>query len=117
MKYIHYINFFALGITLLLYVTLFLGMFAQLILGSLQLLLAAIITIAYYEKLNERCKKLLLRYWAFALAAVFIALVTWLAYEDNTTATVLFIFVIPMCVACYFVYVTSCINGYLNPEP
>jgi hypothetical protein len=117
MKYIHYLNFFALGITLLLYLAIYTGMLAQLILGPLQLFLAVTITIKYYSSLNGQCKSLILKYWVLALASGLAALITWFANSNEVPFIILLVFVFPMSVACYFVYVTGCINQYLTPKP
>jgi len=113
MKTIHFINIVATYITIGLYMFIFLGMMAQIILGPLQLLLATIISIKYYKILNQHNQILIMYYWFMVIIALVIAAITWLGrYKDTTT--IIWIFIIPMLIACYFLYVTKSIARYMN---
>lgn len=115
MKLIHLINKVATCITLVLYILVCPGMMAQIILGPLQVLLALVITIAYYNKLDSIRKGLLLRYWAAAGTALLLAFISY-KYQSQLKeyGMIVFVFAIPMMVACYFVYVTSLLNKYIE---
>ncbi|MES2486582.1 MAG: hypothetical protein V4581_11640, partial [Bacteroidota bacterium] len=73
MKIIHNINQIATCTTIVLYLTVIGGMYAQLVLGPLQLLLAGIITYKYYKKLDKHTRKGLNQYWVAATAALVLA--------------------------------------------
>ena len=112
MKILHKINFFALAITLALYLTVFLGMYAQIILGPLQLLLALIVSFKYYKNLNKTLKNYLLAYWITAAISLIIAYLSW-THSTANDYIIITVFVIPMLIACYFVYVTYKITQHL----
>ncbi len=113
MKKLHQVNIFALIITLILYLTVYLGMYAQIILGPLQLIIALIISFKYYYKLNPKLKKSILIYWALAIVSLIIAYFSWTYYKPNDFIMIT-VFVIPMLIACYFAYLTFNITKYLN---
>lgn len=112
MYIIHIINKIATGATLLLYLTLIGGMYAQIVLGPLQLILAAIVTLLYYKKLDTIRKGLLLRYWMAAAIALALFGMSWMYRDSMDLIIIVPVFIIPMIVACYFVYVTSMFNKY-----
>jgi hypothetical protein len=116
MKIIHTINSFATWATILLYITVYFGMLAQLVLGPLQLILATILSVRYYKELDQRYKNLALYYWAAAVSALATAGFAWLADLENIVLTIVAVFVIPMTVACYFLFVTDKINKHLSHE-
>ncbi len=113
MKILHQINTFTLTITLVLYLTVFLGMYAQIILGPLQLIIALIISFKYYKRLIPKLKKGILTYWTLAIVSLIIAYFSWTYYQANDFIIVT-VFVIPMLIACYFTYLTFKITQYLN---
>lgn len=115
MKALHTINLFALIITFLLYVTLFLGMYAQIILGPIQLISALTITVLWYKKLSPQLKILMQIYWTLALIALIAAILTWFEYISSYLIIPL-VFVVPMLIACYFVCTTHKISNYLDPK-
>ena len=110
MKTIHYINLIATSITLALYLLLFYGMMAQIVLGPLQLDLAIIISLRYYKLLDQHHQIFLLLYCLVAILALIIAAVSWAGGGEHT---IIGVFVIPMLVAYYFLYVTKRLNNYL----
>lgn len=112
MKVLHKINFFALAITLALYLTVFLGMYAQIVLGPLQLLIALIVSFNYYKKLDKTLKNHLLAYWLTAAVSLIIAYLSW-THNTASDYVIITIFVIPMLIACYFVYLTYKITQHL----
>jgi len=113
MKAIHFINIVATYITIGLYMFIFLGMIAQIILGPLQLLLAIIITIRYYKVLDQHNQILIMYYWFLVVVSLSIAAITWSGYKNSITA-IIWVIVVPMLVACYFLYVTKSLNRYMS---
>lgn len=113
MKILHKINVIALIITLLLYITVLLGMYAQILLGPLQLIIALLVSYMYYKKLSPRLQRGIIIYWIAAGLSLTIAYFSWLDYRANDF-TIITLFVIPMLIACYFARLTYCITKYLN---
>jgi hypothetical protein len=113
MKLIHLINKIATYTTLVLYLLVYTGMVAQIILGPIQLILAITITALYYKKLDSKNKKSLKIYW---LAVAIVPLFAYASFNwiDDGVLIILSLFVYPMYIACYFLYVTSKINKYFN---
>lgn len=122
MKIIHNINFWATLITLILYITVYFGMLSQLVLGPLQLILATIVSVRYYKELDIHHKNLLLYYWVAVAFALTMAITLWTSDIFGSFVVITFLFVVPMSVACYFLYVTKKLNNHLknhlyeNPE-
>lgn len=116
MKTIHFINLLATLATLLLYLLIFPGMAAQLLLGPLQLILALIISFKYYRQLDRKHQLLVRYYWLAALLALIIAGITSIGLEGSVTA-IIGLCVVPMIVACYFLYVTTKLDNHLSYEP
>ncbi|MFP9113816.1 hypothetical protein ACLI1A_07720 [Flavobacterium sp. RHBU_3] len=117
MKTIHTINSIATWATLLLYISIFFGMYAQIVLGPLQLLLAVIISVIYYKELDQHHKKLITNYWTAAAIALFIVFCAWATDFYTPAVAIISLYLIPMTVACYFLYVTNKLNKYLSHEP
>lgn len=115
MKLIYHINLLATGITLFLYLLIFYGMMAQVVLGPLQLLLALIISIKYYDKLDQHNQILMMFYWFLVLITLIVAAITWFGNPDETNA-IIWLFVAPMLVACYFLYVTKSLYMYIDSQ-
>lgn len=114
MKTLHNINFWATALTLVLYITIYFGMTAQLVLGPLQLILATIISVSYYKEMDQYHKTMLRYYWIAASLALIMVFIQWIYDNYNTFTTVTFLFVLPMMIACYFVYVTRKLNNYFE---
>lgn len=69
MKYINipiYLNRFLIGITGMLYFTIFLGLYAQIVLGGFQLL-TAFVLLFFWMKLTKKQRERLLKYWFFVV--------------------------------------------------
>jgi len=113
MKTIHFINLAATYITLGLYLFIFYGMIAQIILGPLQLLLATIISIRYYKILDQHNQILIMYYWFLAVVTLSIFGTTYFGKNDETS-NIIWLFIAPMLVACYFLYVTKSLSRYLD---
>ncbi len=113
MKALHFINIVAIYITLGLYLFIFLGMLAQTILGPLQLILAGVITFRYYKLLDQHHQILMLYYWFAASIGAVIATIT-LYGSFGEMSKIFGVYVLPMCIACYFLYVTKNLNRHLS---
>ncbi|WP_299258021.1 hypothetical protein [uncultured Aquimarina sp.] len=103
MKTTHNINKWSFIITLLLYLTVYLGLLAQIPLGFIQFILALSI-LSRWKELNPLSKKLISIYW-------FLFISYWLAFyllnqSFENTYGLIFYAVIPMGIASYFVYTT-----------
>ena len=112
MKALHYINCFFYVITLAPYATVyyaFFGMYAQIALGVVQLLLAVIVLIGFRQ--HKRIKRHISNYWVMALLNLLIILIINKTNLINYgAATITFVFVTPMLIASYFVYITYLIQ-------
>ncbi|MGY3792555.1 hypothetical protein [uncultured Aquimarina sp.] len=111
MKTIHNINKWSFIITLILYITVYLGLLAQIPLGFIQFVLACSI-LAYWKKLNIQSKKLIVGYWSLFV----LYWVSFLILNQNFESLfgLFFFSVIPMSIASYFVYVTYKIKKYVE---
>ncbi len=115
-RIIHIINTIAVITTLVYYwFESIHGLMMQALLGGLQILLA-LITSAKYESDNHlELKKLLKRYWTLVLIAFLnIALLLCIGSYGSRIYGITTICIIPMLIACYFVYVTGHINYKVN---
>lgn len=118
MKTIHQINKWALIVTLVLYCTVYLGMLAQIVLGTLQLFFAITVTGRYYKELPIDYQKLIKRYWiSVTLSGTYIGIVYWIdSHYSNDFYMITSLFVIPMAIAVYFVFITKKISSLYNGE-
>jgi len=99
MKVLYQFNKIVLIITLILYVTIFLGLYAQIVLGGIQILSAIGITFLW-NRFENKYKKQLLIYWLVTLSYG----IGWLLEIDlNDSWWILAIIIIPMSIAIYFV--------------
>ena len=113
LKKAHAVNKVFLGINLLLYATLILGMLFQLVLGFTQIIIAIVFT-AKYNQLAKSTQKKLLIYWFLVLLAVTGIYINNL--EVSKSGNLIFLFFVPMLVAIYFYFVTATANNdsFLN---
>ncbi|WP_282044202.1 hypothetical protein [Winogradskyella flava] len=103
MKVLYQFNKIVLIITLILYVTIFLGLYAQIVLGGIQILSAIGITFLW-NRFENKYKKQLLIYWLVTLSYG----IGWLLEIDlNDSWWILAIIIIPMSIAIYFVWLLS----------
>ena len=108
MKTIHNINKWSYGITLVLYLTIYLGLIAQIVLGIIQVLLAVYLLIRGWK--NNNIKEMLGLYFVLTLI-YFLASFILLSYEiGNEIMVYLFAMIIPMAIASYFLFITSQIH-------
>ena len=111
MKIIYNINKWSYIITLVLYLTLFLGMYAQIALGFIQIILALIIFVRWNE-MSILNKKLLVFYWI--IVSTYGVSYIIINYYDWDVNFVICLLVIPMTIATYFVYTTNKIYNQLK---
>ncbi|NRD20990.1 hypothetical protein HNV08_13115 [Winogradskyella eckloniae] len=102
MKTLYQLNKIVLIITLILYLTLILGLYAQVVLGAIQLLSALSIT-CYWKQLKNDNKKQLLTYWLI----VILYGIGWLLEIDLNDFRWIGITIIPMSIAIYFVWLLN----------
>ncbi|MFC0604740.1 hypothetical protein [Winogradskyella pulchriflava] len=102
-------NKIILIITLILYLTLILGLYAQIVLGAVQLLSAISITFLW-EKFENRNKKQLMIYWF----VVIIYGIGWLIEINLNDFWWLGIIIIPMSIAIYFVWILNNLKNLNN---
>lgn len=105
MKIIHYINGTSFIITLLLYITIFYGMMAQVFLGVIQIILA-IIVFTFWRRMNTLQKKHLI---AYTILVILYGLTSTTDVVD-TDFGILFLTLVPMSIAGYFVFITHQIS-------
>ena len=104
MKYIiilRYVNRAFFALTLCLYVTILLGLYAQVVLGAYQLLVGLIL-LFFLKKLSIKPKNGILIYW-FVVSIYFV-----ITYTLNKVAKdfpVINFMIIPMLIASYFTYI------------
>ncbi|EZH72602.1 hypothetical protein ATO12_20925 [Aquimarina atlantica] len=101
MKTIHNINKWSFIITLILYLTIYYGLLAQIFLGGIQVTLA-ITLFMYWRKFNNQQKKHLLIYSCLTIIYGLLCLTDIM----NSDFAPIFLFIIPMTIAGYFVYTT-----------
>ncbi|WP_298320323.1 hypothetical protein [uncultured Aquimarina sp.] len=109
MKTIHNINKWSFIITLLLYMTVILGLLSQILLGFIQVIIAIII-FSKWKQHTYRIRKYLIIYFSIvALYGVFWLLGIAETFNTNSMVmdpSILYLCIIPMSIAAYFVYVT-----------
>jgi len=113
-KTIHFINVAAVTVTIVFYCyEPIYGLITQAFLGGFQILLALITAFKYENEKYVEFKKLIKRYWTLILIAILNATLlffsTLIGYTSKTYVIITFC-IIPMLIACYFVYVTYTVN-------
>ncbi|WP_435623280.1 hypothetical protein [Flagellimonas sp.] len=106
MKLLHNINKWSYAITLLLYITIYLGMIAQIVLGIIQVFLA-IIMFSRFSKLDSKTRFRLKIYSVLTLLYL-LAFVVWniLDIPSSDSISLVGIAVPPMALATFFVFIT-----------
>jgi len=107
MKEIHNINKWSYIITLLLYLTLYLGLLAQILLGLIQFSMALYVSVKTKE--SDPQYKNILAYWTVIL--VYIGLIAIYMFTDwnisNKFFGLLLMIIIPMTLGGFFLFITS----------
>ena len=109
MKILHTLNLISFILTLGLYITLIGGLIAQFFLGIIQLLIAALLLFKY-PKHQLPLKKHLLIYWGLSLVYLTSLFFIKNANFSHTALWILYIAVLPMAIAAYFVGITNCLK-------
>ena len=110
MKILYNLNKIVIISTVVLYVTLIFGLYAQIVLGATQVL-SALILFLFWKNFNNKTKEQLYIYWTL----VIIYGVFWLIDLDAFNETFIIIFgimVIPMAIAGYFYYIINSIKDF-----
>ncbi len=107
MKTMHNINKWSFIITLLLYVTFYFGLLAQILLGGTQITMSVVLLIKW-KSFSIKLKKHIVAYFFL------VALYGLLFFTDikNTSFMIIYMTVIPMSIAAYFLYLTYEIKKY-----
>ncbi|WCO00987.1 hypothetical protein [Psychroserpens ponticola] len=111
MKKLYLINKVSLIITFVLYLTIFLGMYAQMVLGALQII-SALILFFFWKQLSKNSKEKLYIYWTIVTIYGLCWLMDWKGYNEYFTI-VFGIMIVPMSIATYFVYILKSIKNYM----
>lgn len=112
MKNLYVFNKAALITTIILYLTIIFGLYAQIVLGGIQILSALGVSVLW-NQLGNQYKKQLLIYWLLVISYA----IGWLSrIELGGIGWVLGIIIIPMSIAIYFVWLLYNIknNKYEN---
>lgn len=109
MKILYNINKIVLIITIVLYLTIIFGLYAQIVLGVIQIL-TAISLLFLLNSLKKEQKLQLLIYWLL----VILYGIRWYIKIDLKDFWWLGIIVIPMCIAGYFLYILRHIKNINN---
>ncbi|AUP80303.1 hypothetical protein C1H87_16950 [Flavivirga eckloniae] len=86
----------------------FFALYAQILLGFVQILIALIL-LFFINRYNKKIKRLFAFYWGAALTTL---ILIYLLFELNPHGSILKyeVFIIPMLIASYFVYITYLIQ-------
>lgn len=96
----YYINKVILIITAILYLTLYLGLYSQIVLGITQVL-SSLILLFYWNRIDKKFRIKLYWYWTIITLYGLLWLLDW-GNSGNTFVIVLGIIIAPMSVAIYF---------------
>jgi len=110
MKILHTINTWSFTITVLLYITIFGGLIAQFIIGIVQVLIALYLT--YQMNKNGLVHKAIRTYWSYVIPYLLLLLI-FSNSNLNPDELLIWIYlaVIPMALAAYFVYITKTLKN------
>lgn len=112
MKKIYTFNKFALIITLVLYTTVILGLYAQIVLGALQII-CALILFFHWKKISQKSKEHLIIYWTTVLLYGLCWLIDWSDFNEEFIL-IFGIMLLPMSMAGYFLYILNTIKKYVS---
>jgi ABC-type antimicrobial peptide transport system permease subunit len=108
MKALLAINQIAFYTTVALFITIFLGLFAQIPLGLIQLISAVMITIKYYKS-SSFAEKSLNIYWIIAIIELYLLCVMYnsISASDSAALSLFAYFLFPMGIATYFLVIAK----------
>jgi hypothetical protein len=111
------INFYGVVITFFFYFTVYFAFYAQTGLAIIQIVSVFLLITAYYEKFTPKHKKLLFRYWAGMIISVSYYYAVIHHFEtSNDFFLITSMFIVPMLVACYFVYTLDLISKEIKAD-
>ncbi|WP_452221654.1 hypothetical protein [Lacinutrix salivirga] len=114
MKYLYNTNKIILIITALLYLTLILGLYAQIVLGAVQVI-SSFLLLAVWSKMSNLNKQKLFMYWIITSVYGMCWLFDWQSLNSEYF-WVLAIIVIPMGIAVYFQLLLNKINKEIKQK-
>jgi len=103
MKAIYITNKAILIITIILYLTLILGLYSQIVLGAIQVI-TSIILLFYWKRIEQKIKTKLYKYWIMISVYGLLWLINW----DSSIEFYVFvlgIIAIPLSIAMYFFFI------------
>lgn len=103
-----YINRFLIATTGVLYLTIFLGLFAQIVLGAFQVL-TGFVLLFFLDKMHEKGRKGLINYWISVL--IYGAVYLLIGFDDLDDFWVIMYILIPLTIAGYFTYVLESLKN------
>ncbi len=106
MKIIHYINSFIYIITLALYLTIFYGLMAQIVLGFLQVLFSLILLVDKKKLRPPGINHLRVYHIVVIIYAIMALIPIWLQYSLGDHTSIPLYMILPMLIATYFVWIT-----------
>ncbi|WP_033959248.1 hypothetical protein [Psychroserpens jangbogonensis] len=112
MKIIYLINKIALIITLALYLTIVFGLYAQIVLGAIQVI-CALTLFLFWKKFSNKTREQLYIYWTVVISYGLCWLIDWTNFNDSFTF-IFGIIIVPMSIAIYFVYILRSTTNYIS---
>ena len=109
MKIIYQLNKGVLILTLVLYLTLILGLYAQMVLGTIQLL-SALFLFLRWNIFSIQTKKQLTIYWVIVILYGTCWLFEW-TFINELALLIIGIIIIPLSIAGYFLYILNTIKN------
>jgi hypothetical protein len=109
MKGLYNLNKGVLIITLLLYLTIYYGLYSQIVLGIIQVL-SALALFNYWKKFSTQTKKQLFIYWTITILYGCGWQMNWINSSD-TFLVILKIIILPMSIAFYFFYILNSVKN------
>ncbi len=113
MKYINipvYLNRFILGTTLMLYVTIFYGLYAQIVLGGFQLI-TAFVLLFFWMKLKKKQRERLLKYWSFVLLYGVLWVTEFFNILKGDFGSIITYVLIPLSIAGYLTFILESLKA------
>jgi len=107
MKYINipiYLNRFIFGITAILYLTIFYGLYAQIILGGFQLI-TAFTLLCFWMKLTKKQRERLLKYWVFVAVYGLLWITEFFNNLKSDFTWIVIYILIPLSIAGYLTFI------------
>ncbi len=109
------INYGWFFITVVLYITIYLGLFAQVALGGIQVV-SSLLIIYYWSALEKKEKEKLINYWV--IATVYLLLFWFLDWNSfkGLFLAVLGIVIVPIGIAIYFLTILWSVKGTMKSK-